>query len=47
MSAVEIINSIGSKFTHIEELGVASEQDVREMILALFNLYVYLFIDYF
>ncbi len=47
ISSVEIINEVGSKFTHTEELGSASEQDVHDMVLALFDLYAYLFIDYF
>jgi hypothetical protein len=47
ISSVEKINTIGSKFTHTEELNSASEQDVHEMVLALLNLYSYLFIDYF
>ncbi|MBH2008467.1 MAG: hypothetical protein I8H71_02080 [Xanthomonadaceae bacterium] len=47
ISSVEKINTVGSKFTHTEELGSASEQDVHEMVLALFDLYAYLFIDYF
>ncbi|WP_321966879.1 hypothetical protein [Burkholderia cepacia] len=47
ISSVEMINAVGSKFTHTEELSSASEQDVHEMVLALFDLYAYLFIDYF
>lgn len=47
VSAVEKINTIGSKFTHSEELGRASEEDVHEMVLALFDVYAYLFIDFF
>lgn len=45
--SVNKINEIGSKFTHTEELGEATEQDIQEMVLALFDLYAYLFIDYF
>ena len=47
ISSVDKINTIGSKFTHTEELNAASEQDVHEMVVALFDLYAYLFIDYF
>ena len=47
ISSVERINAVGSKFTHTEELSNASEQDVHEMVLALLDLYAYLFIDYF
>jgi hypothetical protein len=47
ISSVNKINTVGSKFIHTEVLEAATEQDVQEMVLALFDLYAYLFIDYF
>lgn len=45
--ALEIIRQIGNDATHTQDLSEKTEDDVKQVVNALFDLYAYLFIQFF
>lgn len=45
--AIEKIRSMGNKCTHTQELGPITDCDVEQAFDALFDMYAYLFVDFF
>lgn len=45
--AIEKIRSMGNKCTHTQELGPITDDDVEQTFDALFDMYAYLFVDFF
>lgn len=47
LNALKAIQDVGNKCTHTQNLDLVTEQDVENAINKLFELYAYLFVDYF
>jgi hypothetical protein len=47
LNAIKTINKMGSKCTHTQMTREITEEDVKNVINSLFNLYAYLLINYF
>lgn len=47
INAIEVIRNDGNKSTHTQYVGNPTEEDLQIVIQSLFDLYAYLFIDYF
>ena len=47
VGAVENIRLVGNKCTHTQELGPITEEDIGSVFDSLFDLYAYLFVDFF
>lgn len=45
--AIDKIRAMGNKCTHTQELGPITDDDVKEAFDALFDMYAYLFVDFF
>ncbi|MDF2395768.1 hypothetical protein GWQ44_09490 [Pseudomonas sp. 3MA1] len=47
MDAVENIRVVGNKCTHTQELGPVTEEDIDSVFDSLFDIYAYLFVEFF